>query len=336
MPVAVNHPQDTKPKRDPLETIATGLQIANSVYGIKEANAKIGELERKQADEERKNKGIVTPEEYSDRIQKGMIPVDPSTPGAIVSQDTTGKTVAFAPPKPKAELTIPKTEVYRDAQGRNRIGTMTPQGLATSPKDALAGAQPSDKTPGEREPKPTQYQAATFGRRLEAAEGVFQNLQAQGYDRTSKTQGLLSALPGFAQPGQLKQQEQAERNFVNAQLRRESGSAISPSEFASAEQQYFPRAGDTSEVLAQKAQNRAIATQGLRKEAGQAWGEVGQIPVMLSNKNKNDKPFFVDGSGTAQAAAAKPTAQDSKAVDWAKKNSKDPRAAEILRLNGVK
>lgn len=61
---------------------------------------------------------------------------------------------------------------------------------------------------------------------------------------------------------------QAQRNFVNAVLRRESGAAISPSEFENAARQYFPQPGDSAAVIEQKRQNRVEATQGLMREAG--------------------------------------------------------------------
>jgi hypothetical protein len=66
-------------------------------------------------------------------------------------------------------------------------------------------------------------------------------------------------------------QDQAERNFVNALLRKESGAAIGKEEFNSAEIQYFPRAGDTPEVIAQKKANRERAIDTLRRESGKTW-----------------------------------------------------------------
>src|SRR3990167_4976385 len=50
------------------------------------------------------------------------------------------------------------------------------------------------------------------------------------------------SLPNFLQSGDRQAYEQAKRNFVNAVLRRESGAAISPTEFDSAQKQYFPQA----------------------------------------------------------------------------------------------
>jgi hypothetical protein len=129
----------------------------------------------------------------------------------------------------------------------------------------------------EKRPSGDMFKAAGFGRRLEQAEGVFEKLADQGYDRTEFGQSFRSILPGFTKPDELKSQEQAERNFVNAVLRRESGAAISASEFDSAEEQYFPRPGDTPQVIEQKRQNREQVLNQLRAEAGNAWEQVRPV-----------------------------------------------------------
>lgn len=64
---------------------------------------------------------------------------------------------------------------------------------------------------------------------------------------------------------------QAQRDFVNALLRRESGANIADSEFENAAKQYFPRPGDSQQVLAQKAANRKTALKGIQKSAGPAY-----------------------------------------------------------------
>lgn len=89
--------------------------------------------------------------------------------------------------------------------------------------------------------------------------------------------------------------DQASRDFVNAVLRKESGAAISESEFQNARIQYFPQPGDTPDKIAQKAKNRQIVIEAMKRTAGPAlgggmatggqppadnmeFGEVGQIP----------------------------------------------------------
>jgi hypothetical protein len=78
-------------------------------------------------------------------------------------------------------------------------------------------------------------------------------------------------LPNMLQSPIIQQQLQAERNFINAVLRRESGAAIAESEFESAEKQYFPVPGDSQEVLAQKKANRDLVSNNLINESGSAY-----------------------------------------------------------------
>lgn len=84
--------------------------------------------------------------------------------------------------------------------------------------------------------------------------------------------GALNVLPeALGGPSSKQQQiEQAQRNFVNAILRRESGAVISPSEFANAAQQYFPQPGDSPDVIAQKRRNRELTIAALGEEVGSA------------------------------------------------------------------
>lgn len=67
-----------------------------------------------------------------------------------------------------------------------------------------------------------------------------------------------------------RRQLQAEADWVAAKLRRESGAAISVGEFKAEGNRYFPRDGDTPEVIAEKAAARKQVELGLEQEAGRA------------------------------------------------------------------
>ena len=62
----------------------------------------------------------------------------------------------------------------------------------------------------------------------------------------------------------------AEKQFVAAILRKESGAAISNDEYATTGSQFFPRPGDTPAQLEQKRTNRELAIKGLNFQAGPA------------------------------------------------------------------
>lgn len=131
-------------------------------------------------------------------------------------------------------------------------------------------------------PSTSQFTAAGFAKRLEQAQGVFDELEVLGFDPTTTAAAAQRAdvfglgVPEAFKSQEAKRQDQAERNFVNAVLRRESGAAISPEEFISAEKQYFPRIGDGDDLLEQKKENREIIFNTLKSEAGQAFDQIDE------------------------------------------------------------
>lgn len=150
-------------------------------------------------------------------------------------------------------------------------------------------------------PKFTEGQegAATFSQRVQDSNQQIKGLLSKGYD-PSKAMTMLqrtSYAPELVKNEDVKLMEQAERNFVNAVLRKESGASISPTEFSSAEKQYFPRPGDTPEVLAQKERNREVALAGLTSAAGGAKQKMeGLLP-----KKETTNGLIKEFSGKAQA-----------------------------------
>lgn len=76
----------------------------------------------------------------------------------------------------------------------------------------------------------------------------------------------LGTMMNWTQSDEQQQVERAQRDFINAILRRESGAVISPSEFANAAQQYFPQPNDGEAVKSDKRRARALAIAGLEQE----------------------------------------------------------------------
>lgn len=137
----------------------------------------------------------------------------------------------------------------------------------------------------------SQAKANLFGARMAEAHKTLTELEAGGTPRPGTIKGIaegagrvlglgtdtmggtLADIAGSAtnwtQSAAQQRVEQARRDFINAVLRRESGAAIAPSEFANADRQYFPQPGDSDAVVAQKQRNRLLAIQGLAAEVPQ-------------------------------------------------------------------
>jgi hypothetical protein len=139
--------------------------------------------------------------------------------------------------------------------------------------------------------KATQYKAATYAKRAEMAEGVLADLNSNGFDPTTLTSSAqgLGITPEIMKSGDYKRFDQAKRNFVSAVLRPESGASISKEEYENEEKKYFAQAGDSPEVLEQKAAARAQAIEGLKAEAGAAYASVPTVKVPVFAGAKKEK-----------------------------------------------
>ena len=113
-------------------------------------------------------------------------------------------------------------------------------------------------------PTQAQFQVAGYRDRLVQANQTINTLGDQFTGYASKLGALV---PNFLKSDERQQFEQAKRNFINAVLRRESGAAISPSEFDNAEEQYFPQPGDKPNTIAQKQVNRQTVINSFSRES---------------------------------------------------------------------
>ena len=115
-----------------------------------------------------------------------------------------------------------------------------------------------------------QDKAYQFGQRMRKSQDVIAKLEEGGTYRTSDVQRGAESLPmvgglaGVAAKAAFSSKEeqaydQAQRQFINAVLRRESGAVISKEEFENARRQYFPEIGDDKDTIEQKRQAREDA-----------------------------------------------------------------------------
>ena len=159
-----------------------------------------------------------------------------------------------------------------------------PAGYRANPDGSMSfiPGGPADPAAGGGKP-PTEFQgkSAAFGARAEEADKIISDLEGkysptginskQKLENTWLVGGALGAATNkFALSDNTQKAEQAQRDFVNAVLRQESGAAIGASEFDNAKTQYFPQPGDGAAVIEQKARNRKLAVQGLVNNAGKA------------------------------------------------------------------
>lgn len=178
-------------------------------------------------------------------------------------------------------------QARRDALDKQNYGLKTRELDLTKYKiDKDYAAKLAEAGRKEDAIKPDQFVKADFAARAQQAESALAALQKTGYDPTTASSSIGRMMPEYLKSENAKLQAQAEKAFVMASLRPESGAAISDKEIRNEQEKYFPRAGDTPAVVEQKRQARELKIAGLRAAAGPAYAQVvssfqaGQAPAV--------------------------------------------------------
>ena len=210
----------------------------------------------------------------------GEKPRSPVSVGNYLIDPVTGKVIFQAPEKPTAGQVVERDD------GTFLIDTRTGQARPVTVQGGeplMGGGKPLTETQGN---------AVSFGARAVEANRIATDLEKQGVTNTGVIRtvagGVLGGAPivgdkleqnvrssfnvlptylGGPNPQQ-QQNDQARRDFVSAVLRKESGAAISASEYANEEKKYFPQLGDSDAVIKQKQNSRLKAIEGLKSQAG--------------------------------------------------------------------
>lgn len=234
----------------------------------------------------------------------------------------------------KDKYTIKEIE---DANGNKTLVRVNTDG-AEGPINTGAPAATANNPFGGGKFNGDQGKAAGFTDRMLQSEGILSGVapppgqegpplpgvQGQGSDywadkqskaKDAKLFGVVGVpFANYMVPEARQKYDQAKADFINAQLRRESGAAIGQSEFENANKQYFPVPGDSPAVIKQKAANRRAAVEAMGREGGQSYR-----PKFTFGQDGSIMPYEPKATGQAKAVAA-----PSGAVAALKK---DPRLA---------
>jgi hypothetical protein len=253
-----------------LDRIAKGLSIVSNVYGIKTQSEQsdLRKLQQQQIEQEMKQSETkearsqaeyeAQPSQYltQSEFNKQYIEVDrPQFESKYGSMFPLTQVAVGQDGEPKWAIDKDSLKAITDVQKKEQLAQ-------TKPKEQKASA--------------AQFVAKGYAERLAEADQQINELMkpGSGFERTSRTEsakaGVLNLLGPFGEPLKsegLKSWEQAQSNFINAVLRRESGAAIAESEFEKGEKQYFPVAGDTQKLVDQKRKNRETVIAAMAREA---------------------------------------------------------------------
>ena len=201
----------------------------------------------------------------------------------FLAQYATKPSVRQIPNPDGTVSTVEAPGINLEQAGLPRPTSMMP---AVSP-DGGDGSRELGRTP----PKFSQGQqnAAGFAARMRSAEDSISGLISgeNAYDPTDLKDFAASSLPaelsGYVVSDLGKQYEQAKRNFLNSQLRWESGAAISEGEYVNAERQYYPIPGDDEKTIEQKRKLREEAIKAMIRASGGAYRNPSKIEGAPAN-----------------------------------------------------
>lgn len=192
-----------------------------------------------------------------------------------------------------------KIRVQAASQNPDRILTATEAQALGVPFGTMAS-----QAYGKTVSKPLtdeQLKNGLFASRVEDANGTISGLESSVSNMNSasfNTQRALenTTIGNTVVSDEIKQIRQAERNFATAVLRRESGAAISATEFETLEKQYFPRPGDDEKTLQQKSKNREVTLKNLIKSSGPAYGGEVSTPSVLQSEDQAKQYIITYGT----------------------------------------
>jgi len=231
-----------------------------------------------------------------ERVTEAMKPPVAVSEGQALVDPRTGQVIYQGKEKERAPVNVGEGQSLIDPRTgkvvyQGPVGGKQQQEIAARERIAdERGLQGDDrkafvfngKIPSQAEKAPTEGQsnAALYAQRMKEAESILENpsVAAASADRMQRGFSQVPVLGNNLVSADYQRAEQAQRNFINATLRRESGAVISEAEFENARKQYFPQPGDGPSVLADKKQNRLTAIQGIENAAGPQYAKRQQQP----------------------------------------------------------
>lgn len=183
----------------------------------------------------------------------------------------------------QAETARAEKMAFEERQNQlNREGRLDQARLAASLRPA----------PQEKPLTEFQGKSSTFGTRAAQSHNILNSLEETVNPLAVTASQKGGMLTNWALAPETQKVAQAQTDFINAVLRQESGAAIGQSEFDNARRQYFPQAGDSPEVIAQKRSNRELVVKGFARQAGPAGRDIAEVynagaPVLATPNNTN-------------------------------------------------
>lgn len=212
------------------------------------------------------------------------------TPQGVFGQSANGTLSPMSPPQVPSTAAQTQSPGGVDIFGGEAPATPAPPQAPQAPQvPQRQGMIPLT------EPKVTidESKAGGFADRMTQSGDLVDQFGDAGLNTIDQALTNSPYVPGFIANNivgkDFQQYDQARRDFINAQLRRESGAVISPEEFDNANKQYFPQPGDKPDVLEQKRKNRETVIGAMIRDAGPTYkppAGKGSMPKAIKTQSE--------------------------------------------------
>lgn len=201
--------------------------------------------------------------------------------------------------KLKADLEAGRID---QAQYEAGMAALAPKGTSFS-VDPATGAVTFNQGVGagagmDRPPTEGQLAGAGFLQRMVGAQAVFDELEGKGVLTipVAKTLAVDTKAEGYILNPDEQRLAQAQRDWVRAKLRKESGAVIAEEEMAAEIKTYFPQPGEDDATIAQKREARLRAERQMAIGAGSAASMAGELSAPAGGSGSPETPPAPAGS----------------------------------------
>lgn len=136
------------------------------------------------------------------------------------------------------------------------------------PKNLWSAAVAKSKSERGEKMTDAQSNALQYSSRMGYNREILNKLEDEGFDAASVGTTIQNIVPNIMRSPEVQTYRAARDNWVAAVLRKESGAAISKSEYENAYRQYFPQMGDAPDIIKQKRYLRQLAENNMRLAVG--------------------------------------------------------------------
>lgn len=302
--------------------------------------------------------GAAVPKPFTMQMQDiggSVVPVNPYAPTALTKTLTPGDVQQARDAAAGRSVTMRGQDMTdRRAREANDVGSWATNwdvGLQVNSRTGETRPITQGGAPIGQKPKDltdAQSKALLFGTRAADADRVLGERADAGVIRPGSIKSTAETVAGlvpfvgeklapvagsmtnWTQSNAQQSVERAQRDFINAILRRESGAVISPQEFANAQLQYFPSVNDGPDVLAEKARARKLAIEGI----------LAEVPDARRKSLPGSAPTPAQGSSSAASPAARTAAPQTfnslpPAQQYRGKTVTDTLTGETFKSNGM-